>query len=141
MPTGELLVDHLYSVAIQLDSGKAPQPFPFDRLQSRSRSFFDFSTEILSVPGNAPVFLPIVNPTGSPTAGPIYTFQADVTPSRTYFFDPAVAIGYDYQIGAGDPNFESVLLPEVGDNVFDVIPVERKQICLPRKYWCRVRSF
>ncbi len=121
MPSGELLPNHLYSVAIQLDSLRPPQPFPFDRLQSRSRSFFDFSTEILNVPGNAPVFLPIVNPTGSPTGGTIYKFGIDnITPGQTVFVDPAVAIGYDYQVGSGDPNFKSVLLPQVGNNLFDL---------------------
>lgn len=37
------------------------------------------------------------------------------------FIDPFVAIGYDYAIGVGDPNFASVLLPTgIGDNLFDL---------------------
>ena len=32
-----------------------------------------------------------------------------------------MAIGYDYAIGAGDPNFASVMLPNVGDGNFDLI--------------------
>jgi len=122
MPPGILKGNppQLYSVSIQLDTLRAPQPFPFARLRSRSRSFFDFSTETLAVAGNAPVFLPIVDPTGSLAGGPVYIFKADVTVGQTIFIDPAVALGYDYQIGAGNPNFESVLLPEVGDNVFDI---------------------
>jgi hypothetical protein len=36
------------------------------------------------------------------------------------FIDPLVAIGYDYQIGIGDPNFASVLLPSIGDNVYEL---------------------
>jgi hypothetical protein len=32
--------------------------------------------------------------------------------------DPFVAIGYKYAIGAGNPNFASVMLPAVGDNIF-----------------------
>ena len=31
-----------------------------------------------------------------------------------------MAIGFDYATGPGDPNFKSVLLPEAGDNVFDL---------------------
>ena len=40
--------------------------------------------------------------------------------------DPAhkvaeVAIGYDFQIGAGDPNFRSVVLPDhIGDGLYDI---------------------
>jgi hypothetical protein len=40
---------------------------------------------------------------------------------QTIFIDPFVAIGYDYAIGAGDPNFASVRLPNVGDGNFDLI--------------------
>lgn len=31
-----------------------------------------------------------------------------------------LAIGYDYAIGVGDPNFASVILPDIGDGVFDL---------------------
>ena len=34
------------------------------------------------------------------------------------FIDPLVAVGYDYAIGAGDPKFASVLLPNVGDGQY-----------------------
>lgn len=37
------------------------------------------------------------------------------------FIDPLVAIGYEYAIGAGDPDFKSVLLPTgIGDNLYDL---------------------
>jgi hypothetical protein len=39
---------------------------------------------------------------------------------QTYFVDPEVAVGYSFAIGAGDPNFASVLLPAVQTNPFDV---------------------
>jgi hypothetical protein len=44
----------------------------------------------------------------------------NVQPDQTTFIDPPVAVGYDYQTGVGNPNFKSVLLPPVGDNMFDV---------------------
>ena len=44
------------------------------------------------------------------------SFVGAVGPNSMTFIDPAVAIGYDYAIGAGDPDFASVLLPSVGDN-------------------------
>jgi hypothetical protein len=38
------------------------------------------------------------------------------------FIDPLVAIGYDYQIAVGDPNFASVLLPTgIGDNLYQLL--------------------
>lgn len=43
-----------------------------------------------------------------------------VVPGTTYFVDPKVAVGYSFAIGAGDPNFASVLLPAVQSNPFDV---------------------
>ena len=50
-----------------------------------------------------------------------YVFNFNVTGvsnSHTTFIDPDVAVGYDYAIGAGDPNFASVLLPQVGDGQY-----------------------
>ncbi len=39
----------------------------------------------------------------------------------TIFPDPLVAVGFDYEIGAGDPNFATVTLPTgIGDNQFDL---------------------
>lgn len=83
---------------------------------SESRSFFDFQLLPASAPAN--VFLPTVD-TSNP-ALTVYQFTQIPTTDGTIFIDPAVAIGYDYQIGAGDPNFASVLLPTVGDNLFQL---------------------
>lgn len=119
VPAGVLLPDHLYSVSIELDDQRTPQP-EFTPLESRSRSFFDFSTALLDVPGNAPVFLPTVDPTGTSVGTPIYSFDIDVVDGQTVFIDPFFAIGYDYEIGAGDPLFASVLLPDIGDGEFEL---------------------
>jgi hypothetical protein len=72
----------------------------------RSNSFFDFSP----LSGGPPnVFLPTV-------VNGVYHFSiTNVGPDSVTFIDPLVAIGYDYAIGLGDPNFASVLLPDVGD--------------------------
>jgi hypothetical protein len=43
-----------------------------------------------------------------------------VGPATITFIDPLVATGYIYDIGAGDPNFASVMLPHAGDDVFDL---------------------
>jgi hypothetical protein len=46
----------------------------------------------------------------------IYGFQLTVQPGLTYYIDPAVATGYIYQTGSGDPNFASVELPDIGNS-------------------------
>lgn len=120
VPPGWLVPNQLYSVSIQLDKRRGPQPEPFGRLESRSRAFFSFQTVTLPTAG-APVFLPSVNPDGVAAGQPIYQFNiSEVSPTQITFIDPPVAIGYDYQTGVGDPKFASVLLPPLGDNVFDV---------------------
>jgi hypothetical protein len=96
-----------YSVAIQLDRYRAP----FSPL-SRSRSIFNFQ---LVPAGTPPVALPSVGTDG------VYHFNVQVIDGEPVFIDPSVAVGYDYAIGPGDPNFASVLLPDLGDGVYDVI--------------------
>jgi hypothetical protein len=44
-----------------------------------------------------------------------------VQPGVTYYIDPAVATGYIYQTGTGNPNFSSVELPNIGNpNPYDL---------------------
>jgi hypothetical protein len=80
---------------------------------SRSSAFFDFSPPSA---GSPPVIaLPTIDEAG------VYHFSiGSVGPNSVTFIDPKVAIGYDYAIGAGDPNFASVLLPNVGGGHFDL---------------------
>lgn len=120
VPAGLLLPNHLYSVSIQLDQLRPPPANPlFSRLQSRSRSFFSFETKPLPI--NQQVYLPTVDPNGVGPGQPVYHFKVgNVSPTSVTFIDPPVAIGYDYAIGPGDPNFKSVLLPDAGDNLFDL---------------------
>lgn len=79
----------------------------------RSSSFFSFTP----LPGGGPpnVFLPTV-------VNGVYNFAiTNVGPNSVTFIDPFVAVGYDYAIGAGNPNFASVLLPTgIGDSLFDL---------------------
>jgi PEP-CTERM motif len=68
--------------------------------------------------GSPPVNLPTVT-TGP--AGVIYGFSLTVAPGITYYIDPAVATGYIYQTGTGNPNFASVELPDIGNpNPYDL---------------------
>jgi hypothetical protein len=77
-----------------------------------ARAFFDFTP----LPSGAPVVnLPMVDPLGA------YHYNLTVQAGQTVFIDPLVAIGYDYALGVGDPNFQSVLLPTgIGDNRYDL---------------------
>ncbi len=54
------------------------------------------------------------------TAGGLQ-FGFPVVAGAAYFIDPEIAIGYDYEIGAGDPKFASVVLPDIGDGLFDLV--------------------
>jgi hypothetical protein len=73
-----------------------------------SEAFYNFrATATIS-----PVYLPITTITAS---GPVYHFDISVSPSVTYYIDPAVATGYIYQTAEGNPNFASVKLPDIGN--------------------------
>jgi len=79
----------------------------------RSSSFFNFTP--LGEGGPPNVHLPTVE-------NGVYQFSiSNVGPNSVTFIDPLVAVGYDYAIGSGDPQFASVLLPTgIGDNLFDL---------------------
>ncbi len=51
----------------------------------------------------------------------VYQFNIAVQAGQTYYYDPAVAVGYDYAIGVDSPNFYSALLPVGnGDGLYDI---------------------
>jgi hypothetical protein len=81
-------------------------------IKAIARSYADFTPQS----GNSPVVnLPVVLENGS------FKFDITVVPGVTYYIDPEVAIGYDYAIGAGDPLFLSVDLPDdIGDGLYDI---------------------
>lgn len=112
--------NHHYALEISfLDLRDANGDGGNSNILSRSRSFFDFT--LLSAGAPADVFLPTVS--GAGTGQPVYQFTSiDVTAGQQVFIDPLVAVGYDYQIGAGDPNFASVTLPTgVGDSQYELL--------------------
>jgi hypothetical protein len=112
-----------YSINFQLIETRNHVPFTNNNAQilRRSSSFFAFTP---TSPGTPEVHLPQVGPDPNPNdnRGAPYVFRLEIPgPDSVIFIDPVVAVGYDYAIGPGDPNFASVVLPPVGDGVFEVL--------------------
>ena len=73
---------------------------------------FDFSPTSTGVPVNLPTYDPLTHN---------FTYSMSVVPGVEVFIDPQIAEGYDYRIGAGNPNFQSVELPQgIGDSLYDL---------------------
>lgn len=121
LPGGILEENGLYSVGVEFSTVYTDGLNPSGSSQagasrSRSRAFFDFSTgDLPDVPS---LFLPQTDTSGDT---PVFNFDNAVVADRIEFYDPFVAIGYDYEIGAGDPLFGSVILPDIGDGAFDLL--------------------
>ncbi|MET0519405.1 MAG: PEP-CTERM sorting domain-containing protein [Burkholderiaceae bacterium] len=102
-----------YAINLQVIETRGDQPFTGSNAQilARSSSFFDFTPLSGSLPGD--IALPTIGANG------VYNFQVgNVGPDHLTFIDPEVAVGYHYAIGASGPNFQSLLLPDVGDGLF-----------------------
>jgi hypothetical protein len=109
---------HYYTVEISLiDTATNTASFTQSQIERRSRLYVDFTPPATT----SSVYLPVVAPGGS-GAPPVYHFDiASVAAGTVYNIDPPAVAGYDYAIGAGDPNFASVLLPAgIGDGVYQV---------------------
>ena len=123
-----LVTNHNYAInfqVIDLRAGVTEAQFVQSNsnalILNRSNSYFNFNPQTGGPPN---VHLPQVEPDQNPNDqfGPVYRFNIEkVGPTSVTFIDPQVAVGYDYAIGAGNPNFASVLLPNVGDGIYDVI--------------------
>lgn len=60
-------------------------------------------------------------PTGTTSSG-AFTFSVDVIADTEIYIDPEVTLGYEYEIGSGDPQFATVRLPiGIGDNQYTLI--------------------
>jgi len=79
---------------------------------NRSVSFFNFTP----IAGQSidPIFLPNVDAEGT------FNFDFDVDAATPIKWDPFVAVGYDFEIGIGDPLFTSISLPNTGNGIYDL---------------------
>jgi hypothetical protein len=103
-----------YSISIDLIQTKdnSSSNLANSNVAAISRAYADFTPSATSGP---PVNLPVTLVNGQ------FQFNIAVVPGQTYYIDPAVATGYDYRIGAGNPDFKSVVLPtNVGDGLYDI---------------------
>jgi hypothetical protein len=105
-PAG-LVVGEKYEIAVQIDLATG------GALKGRSRTLFEF-TPLSGTSSGVAVFLPSIGPDGA------FKFDITVSGSGTVVIDPEVAVGYIYEVGAGDPNFRSVSLPAIGDGRFTI---------------------
>jgi len=114
----ELEFGRQYAVELQLqDTRNNTANGAFSNVLSQSRTFLHFS---LSASGpSEPQYLPMLDLT---SGAPVYRFEGvPVVAGETVLIDPTVAHGFDYQTGAGDPNFRSVTMPGgIGDDLFDL---------------------
>lgn len=115
-----LQIGNLYTAEIGLlDSRSNNMPSSNADLLSRSRTFVDF---VPQANGNlSSVYLPEVRT--SVNGGPsVFTFDVSSVGADPIYIDPELAIGYDYAIGADNPNFRSVLLPSnIGDGIYELV--------------------
>lgn len=114
VPGNALALGRQYSIEISLIQTKngSSSNLSNDNLQAIARVYADFSPTLASGPV---VNLPVVLANGS------YQFNMTVAPGQTYYIDPLVAIGYDYAIGQGNPNFRTLDLPDdIGDGLYDI---------------------
>jgi hypothetical protein len=114
----QLQLNGLYSLEISLVDLRDPNGgVGNSNILSRTRSIFDFTFLPPGTPAN--VFIPNVNLLGP---APIFSFQPiSVQAGQQIFIDPLLAVGYDYQIGAGDPNFRTMMLPTgIGDGSYEL---------------------
>jgi hypothetical protein len=99
---GELSPTNNYIVSIQLDQVNPTTNI----LDGRSRTYVNFNISALT----APVYVPTIAANGA------YQFDIGVTTGQIYPIDPSIATGFNYTIGAGNPDFATVLLPAVQGN-------------------------
>jgi hypothetical protein len=113
-----LVTGNLYTAEINLLDFGANVIGPQHDLRNRSRLYVDF---VAGSTGGQAVYLPVVAP-GVNGAAPTFNFNvSSVGSQQPVYIDPEVAVGYQYQTGAGNPNFASVLLPAgIGDGAYVV---------------------
>lgn len=105
---GSSLLANLFLDIVLLDPS-AVNPIPIDFSGPGSDPFDPIIPPDASNPGDPWVFDPVTIGDGSPGTG-----------TDPIFFDPEIAIGYRYKVEEGDPTMVGVILPDLGDNNYDL---------------------
>lgn len=106
---------HRYTLEIDaLETRDGTSKLDHANVFAESNTYFDFIPA--DIPTDTFAYLPIPDAEGG-----FHYCVTDITKGTTIEVDPAVAIGYIYATGAGDPNFASVDLPTgIGDGKYDI---------------------
>jgi len=112
LSASQLTPGQVYTVSIQSDIVNQAT----GAVEARTRQFTGY-VAASATPITAPTYLPTVTPTASPSGGPSYQFNNPVSQGIPVLIDPLVATGFIYATGATDPNFASVLLPNIGNSI------------------------
>lgn len=100
----------VYTVSIQSDIVDQT-----GAIQARTRQFTGY-VAATATPITTPTYLPDVSPGSGPNGQPVYQFNSSVSQGVPILLDPLVATGFIYKTGTTDPNFASVLLPDIGNS-------------------------
>jgi PEP-CTERM motif len=112
IPQGTITPGQVYSVAIISDVVSQTTGL----VQAETREFTGYVAASGS-PITAPTYLPEVSPAAGPAGQVVYQFNNPVSQGIPILLDPLVATGFIYQTGLTDPNFASVLLPNIGNSI------------------------
>ncbi|THD55842.1 MAG: PEP-CTERM sorting domain-containing protein [Bradyrhizobium sp.] len=100
----------VYTVSIQSDIFNQTT----GALEARTRQFTGY-VAASATPIAAPTYRPDVSPGTGPSGQAVYQFNSPVSQGIPILLDPLVATGFIYKTGATNPNFASVLLPNIGN--------------------------
>lgn len=88
-------------------------------VQNTSYAFFTPLEGDLLPDGINTLFLPTASTT---TNGlPTFIFDNEVFAEQVEYYDPLLTEGYDFALGLDDPYFNSVVLPPIGDEIFEIL--------------------
>jgi hypothetical protein len=111
-PTIPLEAGHKYVILVDGSLDGNGGALGYDQY-SESISYNAFTPTTASPAFAGPIYTP--NVVSGAGGGTTYQFSMSVAAGTTYNIDPEMAHGFIYETGAGDPNFATVELPNIGN--------------------------